>query len=406
MHVGNVMVFDEPGGRGSSDAPFDYEELVALISAPHRPPAALPPEDARGARAAGQPGLGRRRVVRHHLPRTSGGPAEAGHRRAAARSSSPGSSSGRSTVATRSGRSTSSRGWSTTGSPSSPRRTTRSSTGRSPSTSRSSSSRPTGLRRGRRRHVAAAARAQRPAAGRRGASPTPCSCPVRSIDSVRENVDEAREIARPRRAGPRLAGLDRGPRRRPPGARPHPLNVEIGAGPPFRHGRDRPRRLPQGALAAGPRGLRRRRHHQRRRSSRRRRRVPGLAAHPRRTGPPAARSSGRWSPSASSPSPGRRPRRTGSPPASSTCRSGSPVRRCACTRSPSRCASRWRAARRSSAQRARRAGRVRAADPALARCPARQRDVAPTVQRHHHQRPRPPDDAVCGGRRRCSRPTR
>ena len=33
MHVGNVMVFDEPGGRGSSDAPFDYEELVALISA-------------------------------------------------------------------------------------------------------------------------------------------------------------------------------------------------------------------------------------------------------------------------------------------------------------------------------------------------------------------------------------
>ena len=33
MHVGNVMVFDEPGGPGSSDAPFDYEELVALISA-------------------------------------------------------------------------------------------------------------------------------------------------------------------------------------------------------------------------------------------------------------------------------------------------------------------------------------------------------------------------------------
>jgi WS/DGAT/MGAT family acyltransferase len=32
MHVGNVMVFDEPGGRGSSDPPFDYEELVALIS--------------------------------------------------------------------------------------------------------------------------------------------------------------------------------------------------------------------------------------------------------------------------------------------------------------------------------------------------------------------------------------
>ena len=29
----SVMVFDEPGGPGSSDAPFDYEELVALISA-------------------------------------------------------------------------------------------------------------------------------------------------------------------------------------------------------------------------------------------------------------------------------------------------------------------------------------------------------------------------------------
>ena len=33
MHVGNVMVFDEPGGQGSSDPPFDYEELVGLISA-------------------------------------------------------------------------------------------------------------------------------------------------------------------------------------------------------------------------------------------------------------------------------------------------------------------------------------------------------------------------------------
>ena len=33
MHVGNVMVFDEPGGSGGSDGPFDYAELVALISA-------------------------------------------------------------------------------------------------------------------------------------------------------------------------------------------------------------------------------------------------------------------------------------------------------------------------------------------------------------------------------------
>ena len=33
MHVGNVMVFDEPERAGSSDVPFDYEELVGLISA-------------------------------------------------------------------------------------------------------------------------------------------------------------------------------------------------------------------------------------------------------------------------------------------------------------------------------------------------------------------------------------
>lgn len=33
MHVGNVMVFDEPERAGSSDGLFDYAELVALISA-------------------------------------------------------------------------------------------------------------------------------------------------------------------------------------------------------------------------------------------------------------------------------------------------------------------------------------------------------------------------------------
>ena len=58
-------------------------ELVDLISRAHRPRPALPPEDPRGARPPRQPGVGRRRVLRHQLPRAPGGPAAAGHRRAA-----------------------------------------------------------------------------------------------------------------------------------------------------------------------------------------------------------------------------------------------------------------------------------------------------------------------------------
>ena len=53
--------------------------------AAHRLRAALPPAGALGARAAGQPGLGRRRGLRRHLPRAPVRAAAPGHRRAAGR---------------------------------------------------------------------------------------------------------------------------------------------------------------------------------------------------------------------------------------------------------------------------------------------------------------------------------
>ena len=107
MHVGSVMVFEPP------DDGFDYDRLVQLISHADRVRAPLPAADPVDPRAAGQPGLGRRRGLRRDLPRAPLGAAAAGHATSSCRSSSPGSSRGRSTGTARCGRSTSSRGWRT-----------------------------------------------------------------------------------------------------------------------------------------------------------------------------------------------------------------------------------------------------------------------------------------------------
>ena len=104
MHVGSVMVFDPPSRR------VRLRPAGAAHLDPHRLRAALPPADPPGPRSAGQPGLGRRRGLRHHLPRAPVGAAQARAPTSSCRSSSPGSSRGRSTGAGRCGRSTSSRG--------------------------------------------------------------------------------------------------------------------------------------------------------------------------------------------------------------------------------------------------------------------------------------------------------
>ena len=78
MHVGSVMVF-QPPGEG-----FDYDKLVQHHREPHRGHPAVPPEGPRRSRSHRQPGLGRRRGVRHELPRAARRPAPPWHRPAAA----------------------------------------------------------------------------------------------------------------------------------------------------------------------------------------------------------------------------------------------------------------------------------------------------------------------------------
>ena len=134
MHVGSVMVFDPPERR------LRLRPAGAAHLGPDRVRAALPPAGPRDPRPPGQPGVGRRRELRRHLPRAPVGPARSRAPTSSCRSSSPGSSRGRSTATARCGRSTSSRGWRRAGSRSSPSRTRPSSTASTPSTSPTSSS--------------------------------------------------------------------------------------------------------------------------------------------------------------------------------------------------------------------------------------------------------------------------
>ena len=77
MHVGGVVIL-----KPDADGPeFQYSEIVNLIESRLDLVPALPAEGAVRAGAAGQAGLGRRRGLRHHLPRPAFRPAEAGHRR-------------------------------------------------------------------------------------------------------------------------------------------------------------------------------------------------------------------------------------------------------------------------------------------------------------------------------------
>ena len=100
-----------------------------------RPRPALPAEGPVGARAPGQPGLGRRRGLRRHLPRAAQRPAQARAPTPSCASWSAGCRAASSTATGRCGRSTSSRASRAAGSRSSPRPTTRWSTASRRSTS-------------------------------------------------------------------------------------------------------------------------------------------------------------------------------------------------------------------------------------------------------------------------------
>ena len=84
MHVGGVL-----GLRAARRSGFDYDRLVQLIRRPHRLRPAVPAAGPLGARPHRQPGLGGRRALRRHLPRTALGAAQAGLGRAAARAGRP-----------------------------------------------------------------------------------------------------------------------------------------------------------------------------------------------------------------------------------------------------------------------------------------------------------------------------
>ena len=72
MHVGGVAVFQAPGRRASTTTGWSADRR------PHRLRPALPPAHPLGAGPPGQPGLGRRRGLRHHLPRAPVGAAAPG----------------------------------------------------------------------------------------------------------------------------------------------------------------------------------------------------------------------------------------------------------------------------------------------------------------------------------------
>ena len=107
---------------------FDYDRLRRADRATGSRSCRATASGCAGARAARQPGLGRRRALRPRLPRTPLGAAAAGQPSTSCASWSPGSCPGRSTGTGRCGRSTSSRGSRTAGSRCSPRPTRRSST--------------------------------------------------------------------------------------------------------------------------------------------------------------------------------------------------------------------------------------------------------------------------------------
>ena len=128
-HNATVEIFDP------EDSGFDYDRLVALISDRI---SFVPRYRQRIQQVPGpgrQPGLGRRRRLRHRLPRTPLRAASSRARPTSSASSSPGSCPARSTAAARSGRSTSSRGSPTAGWRCSTRPTRPSSTASTPSTS-------------------------------------------------------------------------------------------------------------------------------------------------------------------------------------------------------------------------------------------------------------------------------
>ena len=172
-------------------------------------------------RAAGQPGLGRRRGLRRDLPRAPLGAAAAGHRRAAAGVRGPHPAAAAGPAPARCGRSTSSRGWPRAASRSSPSPTRRSSTASTRSTSRTSSSTAT-----------RPPRAWSPTRGGPATSPATSSCsPARSSTP---STPERGRRQRPRRRWPTsqaVGGRGAGRRRRrrsttvariggPAGARP------------------------------------------------------------------------------------------------------------------------------------------------------------------------------------------
>ena len=80
MHVGSVALFELP-----EDESFDYEELCDLVARADQPAAEIPAEGALGSGPSRQPGLGRRRGLRHRLPRTPQRAAASGQRGPAAR---------------------------------------------------------------------------------------------------------------------------------------------------------------------------------------------------------------------------------------------------------------------------------------------------------------------------------
>ena len=187
--------------------------------------------------------------VTYHVRRSA--PAAAGHRRAAAGVRRPDPAAAAGPRPARCGRSTSSRGWSTAASRSSPRPTRPSSTAINAvdiahvivDATRAAEELVTDTWR-------PAHGAERRRAARRCASSTPCDARAGRRQRARRRRRRPGTSARGC-CGRRSRGCRRWPAR-PPGRRPtSPLNVEIGAARRWVMVGDRPRRLPQGARAAG-----------------------------------------------------------------------------------------------------------------------------------------------------------
>ena len=269
FHVGGVAVV-RAAGRGLR---------LRAARRPHhradRARAALPAEGALHPRAPRQPGVGRRRGLRRHLPRAPQRAAEAGHRRPAARARRPadGAAARPQPAAVGDLPRRGARG--RPGRRSSPRPTTRWSTAsrRSTSAPSSSTSRPSRAR-------------CPPTTGGPHRAPGPVSLvvgaitdyvkrPTQALDTARSAVFDARATAS--KVGGVASGVLASAASIARPAPDSPLNVRIGEQRRFGMARDRPRRLQ--ARPQGPR-----RDGQRRRARDRRRRAARLAAHPRRGG--------------------------------------------------------------------------------------------------------------------------